>query len=399
MKVIKRNETEVSFDINKIRNAIEKASDNTLSSEHISEDKLEEIVNAVVNDINKLGLSTISVESIQDIVENKIIDAGFVTIGKEYIKYRYEHELARNESDFDKKVLAIIDGENEIAKQENSNKNPVIVSTQRDYMAGEVSKRLVDKYFMDPDIIDANNKGLIHLHDKDYISQRIHNCCVFDLEDMLQNGTVISGTKIDTPKSFSTACNITTQIVAQIASSQLGGQTFSLAHLAPFVDVSRKKIEALVRDEISLIGKELSEEEIKKIVDFRLRQEIKTGVQMIQYQIVTLMTTNGQSPFVSVFMYLNEAKDEQTKEDLALVIEEVLRQRYKGTKNEMGVWVTPAFPKLLYVLEEDNIHEDSKYWYLTELAAKCTAKRMVPDYISEKIMKELKEGNCYPCIN
>lgn len=394
MKVIKRDGTEVEFDISKIKNAITKANNEVVDTDKLTEKEIIDIADKV----EKQCHSDINVESIQDLVENGLMDSNHNEVSKKYITYRYKHALLRDETALDKKMLTIIDGENEEVKQENSNKNPTILSTQRDYMAGEESRELVEKYFMDKDLIVAHNEGIIHIHDTDYISQRIHNCCLINLEDMLQNGTVISGTAIETPKSFSTACNITTQIIAQVASSQYGGQSITLTHLAPFVEVSRRKIRSDIEKEAALVGLEYTEDQINKIVESRLKREIKTGVQMIQYQIVTLMTTNGQAPFCSIFMYLNEAKDEKTKNDLALIIEEMLNQRYEGVKNEKGVWITPAFPKLLYVLEDDNVYKGSKYYYLTELAAKCTAKRLVPDYISEKKMFELKEGNCYPCM-
>lgn len=394
MKIIKRDGTEVDFDKNKIVNAINKANDEVVNDKRLTQEE----INNIADSVSSFCYSDISVESIQDVVEDELIKSQHADVAKKYITYRYKHALLREGSSLDNKMLTIIDGENEEIKQENSNKNPIIISTQRDYMAGEVSRELVSKYFIDSDLIEAHNEGLIHIHDTDYISQKIHNCDLINLEDMLQNGTVISGTRIDTPKSFSTACNITTQIIAQVASSQYGGQSITLTHLAPFVEISRQKILNAVIKEGESIGIKYTEEQIKSITESRLRREIKTGVQMIQYQIVTLMTTNGQAPFCSIFMYLNEAKDPKIKEDLAMIIEEVIKQRYEGVKNENGVYITPAFPKLLYVLEDDNTYPNSKYYYLTELAAKCTAKRLVPDYISEKIMKELKEGNCYPCM-
>ena len=394
MKIIKRDGTEVDFDINKIINAVSKANAEVVDNKKLSKEEIKSIAETV----SKSCSSDISVESIQDLVENELIKSLHADVAKKYITYRYKHALLREETALDKKMLTIIDGENEEIKQENSNKNPIIVSTQRDYMAGEESRNLVSRYFMDKDLITAHNEGIIHIHDTDYISQRIHNCCLINLEDMLQNGTVISGTAIERPKSFSTACNITTQIIAQVASSQYGGQTITLTHLAPFVDVSRQKIKKMIAEEAKLVNIDYTEEQINKIVESRLKREIKTGIQMIQYQIVTLMTTNGQAPFCSIFMYLNEARNEQEKKDLALIIEEMLLQRYEGVKNEKGVRITPAFPKLLYVLEDDNVYEGSEYYYLTKLAAKCTSKRMVPDYISEKKMFELKEGNCYPCM-
>lgn len=394
MKIIKRDGTEVDFDVNKIINAVSKANAEVVDNKKLKDEEIKDIADTV----SKQCVTDISVEAIQDLVEDELINSLHADVAKKYITYRYKHALLREETALDKKMLTIIDGENEEVKQENSNKNPTIISTQRDYMAGEESRELVSKYFMDKDLIEAHNAGIIHIHDTDYISQRIHNCCLINLEDMLQNGTVISGTAIESPKSFSTACNITTQIIAQVASSQYGGQSITLTHLAPFVDVSRKKIRKDVLKESESIGVAYTEDQIGKIVNSRLKREIKTGVQMIQYQIVTLMTTNGQAPFCSIFMYLNEAKNEQEKKDLAMVIEEMLLQRYEGVKNERGVWITPAFPKLLYVLEADNVYKGSEYYYLTELAAKCTAKRLVPDYISEKKMFELKEGNCYPCM-
>ena len=394
MKIIKRNGIEVDFDINKIKNAISKANLTVNESERLSDKKIEDISFAVMNRVSKLPVDT-SVETIQDIVEEELdnFHASY-QLKKNYIIYRYQHNELRKTNTTDQTILSLINCENEEVKQENSNKNPVIISTQRDYMAGEVSKDLVRRYFMDSDLMKAHDEGLIHIHDMDYIAQNCHNCDLINLEDMLMNGTVISGTKIDKPHSFSTACNIATQIIAQVASSQYGGQSISLTHLAPFVQISRNSI----RKEILEDFPDLSEEKLSKIVEKRLHKEIEKGVQIIQYQVVTLMTTNGQAPFITVFMYLNEAKDEQTKNDLALIIEEVLKQRIIGVKNEKGVFITPAFPKLIYVLQKDNIYPDGKYFYLSELAAKCTAKRLVPDYISEKIMKELKEGNTFPVM-
>ncbi|WP_443738184.1 MULTISPECIES: anaerobic ribonucleoside-triphosphate reductase [Treponema] len=397
MKIIKRNGVEVVFDIKKIITAISKANAEVPLSDQLSDNQIksiaENIENACASENHEMN-----VEAIQDMVEKEIMKAGAFDIAKKYITYRYQHELMRKANTTDKQILSLLECQNEEVKQENSNKNSTVVSVQRDYMAGEVSKDITKRFLLDEDIVKAHNEGIIHFHDADYFAQHMHNCDLVNLEDMLQNGTVISGTRIDKPHSFSTACNIATQIIAQVASSQYGGQSISLAHLAPFVDVSRKKI---IR-EMNLIaektGLHYNPEQFKEIVEMRLKDEITRGVQMIQYQVVTLMTTNGQSPFVTVFMYLNEVKDEQTKSDLALIIEEVLKQRFQGVKNEAGFWVTPAFPKLIYVLESDNISEDGKYFYLTELAAKCTARRLVPDYISEKKMMELKDGNCYPCM-
>ncbi len=397
MKIIKRNGEEAVFDSRKIELAISKANLEAPMAEQMS---AETIHNIAIN-IEKQCMSEnheMNVEDIQDIVEKEIMKAGAFDIAKKYITYRYQHELMRKANSTDKQIMSLLECQNEEVKQENSNKNSTVVSVQRDYMAGEVSKDITKRFLLDEDIVQAHNEGIIHFHDSDYFAQHMHNCDLVNLEDMLQNGTVISGTRIDTPHSFSTACNIATQIIAQVASSQYGGQSISLAHLAPFVDVSRKKISREMHRMEEETGVYYNEEQFNHIVKARLREEITRGVQTIQYQVVTLMTTNGQSPFVTVFMYLNEAKDEQTKADLALIIEEVLKQRYQGVKNEAGYWVTPAFPKLIYVLEEDNITEESKYFYLTELAAKCTARRMVPDYISEKKMKALKEGNCYPCM-
>ena len=340
----------------------------------------------------------LNVEEIQDLVEDQIMNKRAFALARKYITYRYNRALVRKSNSTDKQILSLIECDNEEVMQENSNKNPTVNSVQRDYMAGEVSKDITKRFLLPEDIVRAHEQGIIHFHDSDYFAQHMHNCCLVNLEDMLQNGTVISETMIDTPKSFATACNIATQSIAQIASSQYGGQSFSLAHLAPFVDVSRKKYFKQVTSEFEAAGLNYTEKQIEKVVEIRVKDEIKRGVQMIQYQVITLMTTNGQAPFVTIFMYLNEAKDERTKKDLAMIIEEILNQRILGVKNEKGIYITPAFPKLLYVLEEDNISENSKYWYLTELAAKCTAKRMVPDYISEKVMLNLKDGNCYPCM-
>ncbi len=402
MKIIKRNGSETEFDITKIIVAISKANDTVGDNEKMTPMQIQRIADSVVLACEKLGRSPV-VEEVQDMVEHQIMAHGAFEVAKSYITYRYTRALVRQSNTTDDKILSLIECNNEEAKQENSNKNPVINSTQRDYMAGEVSRDITNRLLLPADIVEAHNEGIIHFHDADYFAQHMHNCDLVNLEDMLQNGTVITGTLIERPHSFSTACNIATQIIAQVASNQYGGQSISLAHLAPFVQVSREKIRKNTIDEYSSIGKELSPDELDRLVEIRLRDEVKRGIQTIQYQVVTLLTTNGQAPFVTVFMYLNEAKNEQEKKDLALIIEETLEQRYLGVKNEKGVWVTPAFPKLIYVLEEDNITEDSPYWYLTKLAAKCTAKRMVPDYISEKKMLELKidkngEGHCYPCV-
>ncbi len=397
MKIIKRNGEECLFDIEKIATAISKANNVVPIAERLSEAKIREISEEIEKLCKEAG-HEMNVEAIQELVETKIMEAGAFSIAKKYITYRYQHELMRKANTTDNKILTLLECNNEEVKQENSNKNSTVVSVQRDYMAGEVSKDITKRFLLSEDIVKAHEEGLIHFHDADYFAQHMHNCDLVNLEDMLQNGTVISGTKIDKPHSFSTACNIATQIIAQVASSQYGGQSISLTHLAPFVDISRKKIAAELREDQEKAGIKYTDEQFEYIVQRRLNDEITRGVQTIQYQVVTLMTTNGQSPFVTVFMYLNEAKNEQEKEDLALIIEEVLRQRYQGVKNEKGFWVTPAFPKLIYVLEPDNIEPGSKYYYLTELSAKCTARRMVPDYISEKKMIELKDGNCYPCM-
>lgn len=401
MKIIKRNGTEVTFDPEKIANAVRKANnevseDNRLTEEQI--DKITKKVTALANDLNR----AVNVEEVQDFVENQIMNEKAFAVARKYITYRYTRALVRRANTTDAQILTLIECNNEEVKQENSNKNPTVNSVQRDYMAGEVSKDLTRRILLPPDIVAAHDEGLIHFHDADYFAQHMHNCDLVNLEDMLQNGTVISGTFIEKPHSFSTACNIATQIIAQVASNQYGGQSISLTHLAPFVDVSRQKIRREVREELAAVGSQ-DEEAINKIAEKRLREEIKKGIQTIQYQVVTLLTTNGQAPFVTVFMYLGEARSEQERADLALIIEETLNQRIQGVKNESGVWVTPAFPKLIYVLEEDNVREGSKYWYLTELAARCTAKRMVPDYISEKKMLEYKidrngEGHCYTCM-
>ncbi|MEE0886334.1 MAG: anaerobic ribonucleoside-triphosphate reductase [Treponema sp.] len=397
MKIIKRNGEEVIFDIRKIVTAIEKANAAVPESDRISEEYIQAVASKVANQCHASKVE-LNVEAIQDLVETELMKIGAFNIAKLYITYRYRHMLMRKQNSTDKQILSLLECANEEVKQENSNKNSTVVSVQRDYMAGEVSKDITKRFLLDEDIVQAHNEGILHFHDADYFAQHMHNCDLVNLEDMLQNGTVISGTKIDRPHSFSTACNIATQIIAQVASSQYGGQSVSLAHLAPFVDVSRKKIAKELAETEEETGIKFSKEQFDAIVKRRLADEIARGVQTIQYQVVTLMTTNGQSPFVTVFMYLNEAKNEQEKADLALIIEEVLKQRYKGVKNEKGYWVTPAFPKLIYVLEPDNITEGAKYYYLTELAAKCTSKRLVPDYISEKKMFELKEGNCYPCM-
>ena len=402
MKIIKRNGSEAEFDITKIISAISKANLNVDESCRMTAVQIKRIAESVVLSCEQLGRSP-SVEEVQDMVEHQIMAHGAFEVAKAYITYRYTRNLVRQSNTTDDKILSLIECNNEEAKQENSNKNPVINSTQRDYMAGEVSRDITNRLLLPKDIVEAHNEGIIHFHDTDYYAQHMHNCDLVNLEDMLQNGTVITGTMIERPHSFSTACNIATQIIAQVASNQYGGQSISLTHLAPFVDVSRKKIRNDVLEENRIIGRELSDDETNALVERRLRDEVRKGVQTIQYQVVTLLTTNGQAPFVTVFMYLGEAKNEQEKKDLAIIIEEVLIQRYQGVKNEKGVWVTPAFPKLIYVLEEDNIHDDSKYYYLTKLAAKCTAKRMVPDYISEKKMLELKidkngEGHCYTCM-
>ena len=401
MKVIKRNGSEGDFDRSKIIAAITKAN-NSGQHRELTEGQILEAADYITYKCEKMNRA-VSVEEIQDMVENQIMANGAFEIARNYVKYRYTRSLVRKSNTTDDRILSLIECNNEEVKQENSNKNPTVNSVQRDYMAGEVSKDITRRILLPPEIVEAHEDGIIHFHDADYFAQHMHNCDLVNLEDMLQNGTVISETLIEKPHSFSTACNISTQIIAQVASCQYGGQSISLTHLAPFVDVSRKKIRRQVTEELQSIDMNVSEEKIDEITEKRLRQEIKNGVQMIQYQVVTLMTTNGQAPFVTVFMYLNEAKNEQEKKDLALIIEETLKQRYKGVKNEKGVWITPAFPKLIYVLEEDNIHKDSKYYYLTELAAKCTAKRMVPDYISEKIMLQNKvdkngNGNCYTCM-
>ena len=405
MKIIKRDGSEVVFDIAKIANAIQAASDESPEEERLTARQVDYASHNVEDACESAG-HTVSVEEIQDLVENEIMALHKFEVARRYIIYRYVQNLKRQSNTTDDKILALIECNNEEVKQENSNKNPTVNSVQRDYMAGEVSKDLAMRILLPEDVVQAHDEGLIHFHDSDYFAQHMHNCDLVNLEDMLQNGTVISGTLIEKPHSFSTACNIATQIIAQVASSQYGGQSISLTHLAPFVEVSRKRIRHDVVRELNAVGVEPSAEQLSSIVENRLRDEVRRGVQTIQYQVVTLMTTNGQAPFVTVFMYLNEARNEQEKHDLAIIIEEVLRQRYEGVKNEEGVWITPAFPKLIYVLEEDNVREDSPFFYLTKLAAKCTAKRMVPDYISEKKMRELKlskgeqpdEGDCYTCM-
>ena len=402
MKIIKRSGAEVTFDPEKIIVAITKANESVVPSSRMSAIQIKRIAEDVESAAANINRS-LSVEEIQDMVEDQIMNQRAFDVARRYITYRYTRALVRKSNTTDEQILSLIECNNEEVKQENSNKNPTVNSVQRDYMAGEVSKDITKRILLPSEVVSAHEQGIIHFHDADYFAQHMHNCDLVNLEDMLQNGTVISGTMIEKPHSFSTACNISTQIIAQVASCQYGGQSISLTHLAPFVDVSRKKIRKQVEEEMKLLGENISDEKIDEITEKRLREEVKNGVQMIQYQVVTLMTTNGQAPFVTVFMYLNEAKSEQEKKDLALIIEETLRQRYQGVKNEKGTWITPAFPKLIYVLEEDNIHPDSKYYYLTELAAKCTAKRMVPDYISEKIMLENKidkngEGHCYTCM-
>ncbi|MDD7442052.1 MAG: anaerobic ribonucleoside-triphosphate reductase [Sutterellaceae bacterium] len=402
MKIIKRNGSEETFNPKKIENAIARANEAGEGEPELSERQIADIASKIEEHCKTLGRS-LSVEEIQELVETQIILKGAPETAKRYIRYRFTRNLVRASNTTDEKILSLIECNTEEAKEENANKNPVINSTQRDYMAGEVSRDLTDRLLLPQDIVKAHKEGIIHFHDSDYYAQHMHNCDLVNLEDMLQNGTVITGTLIEKPHSFATACNIATQIVAQVASNQYGGQSISLTHLAPFVDISRRKIRQTVEKEMESIGMKPTEEQLSKIVEDRLRDEIRRGVQTIQYQVVTLLTTNGQAPFVTVFMYLGEAKNEREKKDLAMIIEETLRQRIQGVKNEKGVWVTPAFPKLIYVLEEQNIHEDSPYWYLTKLAAECTAKRMVPDYISEKVMKRLKvdkngNGQCYTCM-
>ena len=397
MKIIKRSGAEVAFDLEKIVAAIKKANDSVKDKDKLTDNEIDSIAEVVADHCEEMKHSP-SVEEIQDMVENQLMKYNAYTMARNYITYRYKRALVRKSNSTDEQILTLLECNNEEVKQENSNKNPTVNSVQRDYMAGEVSKDITKRFLLPHDIVEAHEQGIIHFHDADYFAQHMHNCCLVNLEDMLQNGTVISETMLDTPKSFSTACNVATQCIAQIASSQYGGQSISLAHLAPFVNVSREKLRREVKEEMNKMGIECSEERINQIAEMRVRKEINQGVQMIQYQVITLMTTNGQAPFVTVFMYIDEVPEGQTRDDLAMVIEEMLNQRIRGVKNEKGVYITPAFPKLIYVLEEDNIHEDSKYWYLTKLAAQCTAKRMVPDYISEKIMKKLKDGNCYTCM-
>ena len=396
MKVIKRNGSEVDFDSSKIIVAITKANEASLHRE-MTEEQIREAAEYIAYKCEKMNRA-VSVEEIQDMVENQIMASGAFEVAKGYVRYRYNRSLVRKANTTDDRILSLIECNNEEVKQENANKDPVVNSVQRDYMAGEVSRDLTRRLLLPKEIVDADREGIIHFHDSDYYAQHMHNCDLVNLDDMLQNGTVISETLIEKPHSFSTACNIATQIIAQVASNQYGGQSISLTHLAPFVQISREKIRQEVLGEIEAMDSHPSQEIIDRIVEMRLRREIQKGVQTIQYQVITLMTTNGQAPFLTVFMYLNEARNPQEKKDLALIIEETLRQRYQGVKNEAGVWITPAFPKLIYVLEEDNIREGTEYFYLTQLAAKCTAKRMVPDYISEKKMKELKEGNCFPVM-
>lgn len=396
MNVIKRSGEEVLFNVQKIFNAISKANQATLHTPMTDAD-IQDIANSVTAKCQALKRSA-NVEEIQDMVEAELMQKQFFSVAHNYITYRYERALVRKANSTDQQIMSLLERQNEEVKQENSNKNPLVNSVQRDYMAGEVSKDITKRFLLPPEISEAHEKGIIHFHDADYFAQHMHNCCLVNLEDMLQNGTVISETGIDKPHSFATACNIATQIIAQVASSQYGGQSITLSHLAPFVDVSRQKARKEVRQEFEAAGIEISEEKINEVAEMRVRREIEKGVQTIQYQVITLMTTNGQAPFVTVFMYLNEVPEGQTRDDLALIIEEMLKQRIQGVKNEKGVFITPAFPKLIYCLEDNNIEEDSKYFYLTKLAAECTAKRMVPDYISEKIMKELKGGDVYPCM-
>lgn len=396
MNIIKRNGTEVVFDNSKIVAAVEKANTEVPEIERLTKEEIEDITNSVEEECSSMS-RTLNVEEIQNLVEDEIMKREHFSVARKYITYRYKRALVRKANTTDDQILSLIECANEEVKQENSNKNPTINSVQRDYMAGEVSKDITKRLLLPEDVVKAHEDGIIHFHDSDYFAQHMHNCCLVNLEDMLQNGTVISETMIEKPKSFSTACNVATQIIAQVASSQYGGQSITLSHLAPFVDISRKKYRKIVAENMKNEGIEVTEEQINSLAEKNVKEEIKRGVQILQYQVITLMTTNGQAPFVTVFMYLDEV-EESLRNDLAMIIEEVLKQRLLGIKNEKGVYVTPAFPKLIYVLEEDNISEDSPYWYLTELAARCTAKRMVPDYISEKVMKELKEGNCYPCM-
>ena len=397
MKIIKRNGQEAIFDEVKITNAIIGANKEVVETERLSEEEIDNITNDIKYKCQKMKRA-LSVEEIQNLVEDELMKLNAFSVARKYITYRFQRALARQSNTTDDQILSLIECANEEVKQENSNKNPTVNSVQRDYMAGEVSKDLTRRILLPEDIVKAHDEGLIHFHDADYFSQHMHNCDLVNLEDMLQNGTVISETMIEKPKSFSTACNVATQIIAQVASSQYGGQSITLSHLAPFVDVSRQKFRKEVKEEFETIGLELDDEKINALAEERLKKEITKGVQTIQYQVVTLMTTNGQAPFITVFMYLNEVPEGRLRDDLAMIIEETLKQRMKGVKNEKGVWITPAFPKIIYVLDEDNVTPDSKYWALTELAAKCTAKRMVPDYISAKVMKEMKQGCVYPCM-
>ena len=397
MKIIKRSGVEVNFDLRKIIAAIKKANGSVREEDRLSEAEIDEIASVVADHCEEMRRAP-SVEEIQDMVENQLMKYRAYTISRNYITYRYKRALVRKSNSTDEQILSLLECNNEEVKQENSNKNPTVNSVQRDYMAGEVSKDITKRFLLSPDIVEAHEQGVIHFHDADYFAQHMHNCCLVNLEDMLQNGTVISETMIDTPKSFSTACNVATQSIAQIASCQYGGQSINLSHLAPFVNVSREKFRKKVREEMEEMSIAATQEQINDIAERRVRDEIRQGVQIIQYQVITLMTTNGQAPFITVFMYIDEVPEGRTRDDLALIIEEMLNQRICGVKNEKGVYITPAFPKLIYVLEEDNIREGTKYWYLTKLAAECTAKRMVPDYISEKIMKQLKDGNCYTCM-
>ena len=397
MKIIKRSGTEEDFDISKIETAVLKANQSVMEQDRLTGGQVQSICREIEDICGNMGRA-LNVEEIQDLVENEIMQQQAFAVARNYITYRYKRALVRKANSTDKQIMTLLECDNEEVKQENSNKNPTVNSVQRDYMAGEVSKDITRRFLLPQDIVEAHENGIIHFHDSDYFAQHMHNCCLVNLENMLQNGTVISGTMIEKPHSFSTACNIATQIIAQIASSQYGGQSISLSHLAPFVDVSRHRFRREVRKEFESAGITLNEEQLNSVAESRVLEEINRGVQMIQYQVITLMTTNGQAPFVTVFMYLNEVPEGRTRDDLALVIEEVLKQRINGVKNEAGVYITPAFPKLIYVLEEDNITEGSKYWKLTKLAAECTARRMVPDYISEKVMRELKDGNCYPCM-
>ncbi len=397
MKIIKRSGKETGFDMGKIVDAVAKANQEVAESDRLSDEQIHQIAQHITNNCEVME-RIYNVEEIQDMVENEIMDYKAFEVARKYITYRYKRALVRKSNSTDQQILSLIECNNEEIKQENSNKNPIVNSVQRDYMAGEVSKDITKRFLLPEKIVRAHEDGILHFHDADYFAQHMHNCCLVNLEDMLQNGTVISETMIERPKSFSTACNVATQAIAQIASSQYGGQSITLSHLAPFVDISRQKLRKMVRREYMAAGLPLDQEKINEVAEMRVKEEIRRGVQMIQYQVITLMTTNGQAPFVTVFMYLNEVEEGRLRDDLAMVIKEMLLQRMQGVKNEKGVYITPAFPKLIYVLEENNIQEGTRYWELTRLAAKCTAKRMVPDYISEKIMKENKEGNCYPCM-